>query len=102
MATIQATEVRAQPHERQVPPLGGFNLTALKLEVRRVLRNRRTVMFILVFPSLFFFMFGLSSKAQAQGGAQAVAYIMISMAVYGAMVGTSDGGAAVAIERSLG
>lgn len=89
-------------HERQVPPLGGFNLTALKLEVRRVLRNRRTVMFILVFPSVFFFMFGLSAKGRSQGEPGAIAYIMISMAVYGAMVGTTAGGAAVAVERSLG
>ena len=96
------TPVQAQPHTRQVPPLGGFNLTALGLEVRRVLRNRRTVMFILVFPSVFFFMFGLTAKKQPQGGPEAIAYIMISMAVYGAMVGTTSGGAAVAIERSLG
>jgi ABC-2 type transport system permease protein len=101
-ATVQTSQAPALPHERQVPPLGGFNLTALKLEVRRVLRNRRTVMFILVFPSVFFFMFGLSAKAQAKGGPGSVAYIMISMAVYGAMVGTTAGGAAVAVERSLG
>jgi ABC-2 type transport system permease protein len=101
-AVRQVAPVQAQTHERQVPPMGGFNLTALKLEVRRVLRNRRTVMFILVFPSVFFFMFGASAKAQARGGAAAVAYIMISMAVYGAMVGTTAGGAAVAVERSLG
>jgi ABC-2 type transport system permease protein len=85
-----------------VPPLGGFNLTALGLEVRRVLRNRRTVMFILVFPSLFFMMFGLTNRGRNVGGASAVAYIMISMGVYGAMVGTTAGGAAVAVERSLG
>src|SRR5262245_922551 len=103
MTTIaQSSGTTVETHERQVPPLGGFNLTALKLEVRRVLRNRRTVMFIVVFPSVFFFMFGLSSKAQSQGGPAAVAYIMISMAVYGAMVGTTAGGAAVAVERSLG
>ena len=102
MTTIAQSSATQETHERQVPPLGGFNLTALKLEVRRVLRNRRTVMFILVFPSVFFFMFGLSSKAQSQGGPAAVAYIMISMAVYGAMVGTTAGGAAVAVERSLG
>jgi ABC-2 type transport system permease protein len=100
--TVQESNATPHAHERQVPPLGGFNLTALKLEVRRVLRNRRTVMFILVFPSVFFFMFGLSAKAQSQGGPGAVAYIMISMAVYGAMVGTTAGGAAVAVERSLG
>ena len=102
MTTIAQSSATQETHERQVPPLGGFNLTALKLEVRRVLRNRRTVMFILVFPSVFFFMFGLSSKAQSKGGPAAVAYIMISMAVYGAMVGTTAGGAAVAVERSLG
>src|SRR6476661_9696732 len=100
--SVQASTATPRTHERQVPPLGGFNLTALKLEVRRVLRNRRTMMFILVFPSVFFFMFGLSSKAQSKGGPAAVAYIMISMAVYGAMVGTTSGGASVALERSLG
>ena len=96
------TTVQTESHARQVPPLGGFNLTALGLEVRRVLRNRRTVMFILVFPSVFFFMFGLTAKNSPQGGPEAIAYVMISMAVYGAMVGTTSGGAAVAIERSLG
>jgi ABC-2 type transport system permease protein len=101
-ATASGSAVLAEPQERQVPPLGGFNLTALKLEVRRVLRNRRTVMFILVFPSVFFFMFGASAKAQSRNGAGALAYVMISMAVYGAMVGTTAGGAAVAVERSLG
>ena len=102
-STVQASPAIADAHERQVPPLGSFNLTALKLEVRRVLRNRRTVMFILVFPSVFFFMFGATARAgQSKAGPGAVAYIMISMAVYGAMVGTTAGGAAVAVERSLG
>jgi len=101
-ATAEASTATVHQTERQVPPLGGFNLTALKLEVRRVLRNRRTVMFIVVFPSVFFFMFGLSAKGPAQGRPDVIAYIMISMAVYGAMVGTTAGGAAVAVERSLG
>jgi len=103
--TVAAQEapVHAQPHVRQIPPLGGFNLTALKLEVRRVLRNRRTVMFILVFPSVFFFLFSATARASEKAGAaETLAYIMISMAVYGAMVGTTAGGAAVAVERSLG
>ena len=87
--------------ERVRPPLGGFNFTALRLEVTRVLRNRRTLFFILVFPSMFFFIFGLSNKG-ARAGPTALAYIMISMAVYGAMVGNTSGGASVALERSLG
>ena len=63
MATVQESHVAPHAHERQVPPFGGFNLTALKLEVRRVLRNRRTVMFILVFPSVFFFMLPLQAAS---------------------------------------
>ena len=97
---ITATAEAAESEPQSVPALGGFNFTALALEIRRMLRNRRTVMFIVVFPSLFFFMFRASG-----GGANAAriqAYVLISMAVYGAMVGTTAGGAAVAVERSLG
>ncbi len=90
------------PHERQVPALGGFNFRALSLDLRRVLRNRRTLMFILVFPSLFFFIFRLPQRGQKEPPPQMMGYLLISMAVYGAMVGTTSGGAAVAVERSLG
>ncbi|MES1259048.1 MAG: ABC transporter permease, partial [Gemmatimonadota bacterium] len=92
----------APESERRVPPLGGFNLTALGLEIRRLFRNRRTLMFVIVFPSVFFVLFGMSSKGVKAAGPGALAYIMISMGVYGAMVGTTAGGAAVSVERSLG
>ncbi|MDQ2667501.1 MAG: ABC transporter permease [Gemmatimonadota bacterium] len=91
----------ARMTERGTARLGGFNITALRLEITRVLRNRRTLFFVLVFPSLFFFLFGLSSK-DAHAGGPLLGYIMISMAVYGAMVGNTSGGASVAVERSLG
>lgn len=88
--------------DRGTSEYGGFNFTALRLEVRRVLRNRRTLFFILVFPSIFFFIFGLSNKSARDAGGPVLGYIMISMAVYGAMVGNTSGGASVAVERSLG
>jgi ABC-2 type transport system permease protein len=88
--------------ERHTTALGGFNITALRLEIRRVLRNRRTLFFILVFPSVFFFLFGLSSKGVRAAGDTVLGYILISMAVYGAMVGNTSGGASVALERSVG
>lgn len=88
---------------RTRPPLGGFNRTAIALELRRVLRNRRTTMFIFVFPSLFFYLFGMAGGATRRpGSAMMLGYVMVSMAVYGAMVGATSGGAAVAVERSLG
>jgi ABC-2 type transport system permease protein len=82
---------------RRVPPLGGFNLTFLALEVRRMLRNRRTVIFTLVVPAVFYFMFG-SGQTQAD----AKAYVLVSLAVYGAMIATTSGGAMVSIERAQG
>ena len=39
---------------RRAPGLGGFNLMVLKLEIRRLLRNRRTVIFAVISPVIFF------------------------------------------------
>ena len=83
--------------ERRMPPLGGFNLTFLGLEVRRMLRNRRTVIFTLVMPAAFFFLFG---ARRADPATQA--YVLVSLAVYGSMIATTSGGAMVSIERAQG
>ena len=45
---------------RRAPGLGSFNLTALKLEIRRLTRNRRTVIISIVVPVVFFLLFGLN------------------------------------------
>ncbi len=42
---------------RREPPLGGFNLTLLVIETRRLLRNRRTVFLMLVVPVVLFLLF---------------------------------------------
>lgn len=86
---------------RRVPPMGGFNGSAIRLEIRRVLRNRRTLFFILIFPNIFFYLFGILGGGR-RGGPEVLQFVMINMAVYGAIVGTTSGGAAVALERSLG
>jgi ABC-2 type transport system permease protein len=89
---------------RRVPPLGGFNLTFLALEIRRLLRNRRTVIFTLVLPVVFFLIFGAnqSYSNEPAGSGNVEAFIMISMAVYGAMLGTTATGAMVSVERAQG
>jgi ABC-2 type transport system permease protein len=83
--------------QRRVPPLGGFNLTFLGLEIRRMLRNRRTVIFTLILPAVFFFAFGSGQTDPA-----ARAYVLVSLGVYGAMLATTSGGAMVSIERAQG
>jgi ABC-2 type transport system permease protein len=89
---------------RRVPPLGGFNLTALKLEVRRLLRNRRTLIITMIFPVFFFLVFGLNNKyaSNPSGHGNVSAFVMISLALYGAVFATTSGGAMVSIERAQG
>ena len=89
---------------RRVPPRGGFNLTLLRLEVRRLLRNRRTLMFTVVMPVVFFLIFGLNAQyaGERAGHGNVSAFILISMALYGAMLATTSGGAMVSIERAEG
>jgi ABC-2 type transport system permease protein len=89
---------------REAPGLGGFNITVLKLEIRRLLRNRRTIIFAMVIPAVFFLLFGLNSAYanQRAGHGNVSAFIMISMALYGAVLATTSGGAMVSIERAAG
>jgi ABC-2 type transport system permease protein len=89
---------------RRVPPLGGFNLTMLQIEFRRVLRNRRAVIFTFIMPVLLYLIIGTNSTytSDRAGSGNVSAYILISMAAYGAVLASTSGGAMVAVERALG
>jgi ABC-2 type transport system permease protein len=91
------------PATRRVPPLGGLNLTVLGIELKRMLRNRRTIIFTLIFPAALLLVFGGQEGWQDPAGSGNVAaYILISMALYGAALTAAAGGSMVALERSLG
>jgi ABC-2 type transport system permease protein len=94
------------PTTRRAPRFGGFNATVLAIELRRMLRNRRTIIFTLVFPAALFFAFGGQTgwNDPVTDGlpGNVAAYIMVSMALYGAALTAAAGGAMVALERSLG
>jgi ABC-2 type transport system permease protein len=91
------------PTTRRVPPLGGFNLTVLRIELTRMLRNRRTIVFTFVFPAALFLAIGSGSGTdQSVGHGNVAAYIMVSMALYGAALTAAAGGAMVATERAMG
>src|SRR5258708_17798451 len=89
---------------REAPRLGGFNVTVLRLEIRRLLRNRRTVIFALIFPVVFFLAFGLNSAYAnlRYGHGNVSAEVMISMALYRAILATTRGRAVVWLERAGG
>ena len=103
MSTTAATPTSIDPTSRRVPPLGGFSLTLLGLELKRMLRNRRTVVFTLVLPAALTLSFGGQSGWQDRAGSGNVAaYILISMAMYGAALTAAATGSMVAMERALG
>jgi len=90
--------------ERKPPPVGGFSPAIVRLEVRRLLRNRRTMILALALPVLFFVSFGLNNSYvhQRAGRGNVSAVEMISIALYGAVSATATGGAMVSIERASG
>jgi ABC-2 type transport system permease protein len=91
------------PTTRRVPPAGGFNATLLRLELTRMLRNRRTIVFTLIFPTAMFFVFGSGSNSTERvGDGNVSAYVMVSMAMYGGALIAASCGAMVAVERALG
>jgi ABC-2 type transport system permease protein len=89
---------------RRAPGLGGFNLTVLRLEIRRLLRNRRTVLFTMVLPVFFFLLFGLNSSYadDRYHRGNISAQVLIKLALYGAVLATTSGGTTVSIERAQG
>ncbi|MCW2781904.1 MAG: putative transport permease yvfS [Marmoricola sp.] len=98
------TTATIDPTTRRVPPLGGFNATMLGIELRRMLRNRRTMAFTLIMPVVLYLIIGTNSSyvTEKSGHGNVSAYILISMAAYGAVLAATSGGAMVATERALG
>jgi ABC-2 type transport system permease protein len=98
--TLSAADLQS----RRPPALGGLNPTAIRIEIRRLLRNRRTFFFTMVGPIIFFLAFGLNAAYanERDGYGNVSAFIMISMALYGAVLATTSGGAMVSIERAAG
>ncbi|GAA2483838.1 ABC transporter permease [Winogradskya humida] len=91
--------------ERSLPRWGGFSLGMIGLELRRMVRNRRTVVFTVVMPPVFYLLFGSSASYRSErldGGGNVAGYVLVSMAVYGAMLATTSGGAMVSVERAAG
>ncbi|UJP10405.1 ABC transporter permease [Microbacterium sp. KUDC0406] len=91
------------------PANGGFSWTFLSVELKRLFRNSTVIVFTLIFPIVMLVLIGIPNKDQAitdvpvaQGGLSAAVPIMISMAVYGAMMASTMTGVSVAAERTQG
>ncbi|MDJ0004971.1 ABC transporter permease [Rhodococcus fascians] len=99
------TTTSPRPTAARAVAYGGFSPTFLGLEIRRLFRNKRTLVFTLVMPPVFFVIFGTQSDYRTNypfAHGNVTGYIAISMAVYGAMLATTSGGAMVSVERAQG
>ncbi len=87
--------------------LGGPLVAYLRLEVVRVLRNRRYLLTTLAFPLAFYLMYTAVGLGGAKGarleGTAWTTYFMVSMAAFGAIGATlNSGGIRLAAERASG
>jgi ABC-2 type transport system permease protein len=101
---MTAQSALAAALQRQPPPAGGFSPAIVRLEIRRLLRNRRTMILALILPVLFFWSIGLNNSYvhETAGHGNVSAVEMISIALYGAVAATATCGAMVSIERAAG
>ncbi|QAY71459.1 ABC transporter permease [Xylanimonas protaetiae] len=110
VSTATATSTTAGTARPARPPRPSglaalVNTRYLRIELRRLARNRRAMIFSLLMPPVFFLIFGTSAgyRTEAVGPhANVTAYIAVSMALYGAMLAAVSGGASVSVERAQG
>ena len=83
-----------------------MNATYARFELLRLLRNKRSFIFSLIFPLALFLVIGGSQKnTTIESGPVTLkftTFYMVSMASYGAMIAATSGGARIAAERSVG
>jgi ABC-2 type transport system permease protein len=80
-----------------------MNRDYLIFDIRRTLRNRRVLIFSILMPLVLFVIFGVRLPPDAgEGGISAVAYVMVSMAMFGSMSAAMSSGGVIAAERDGG
>ena len=71
------------------------------LDLKRQLRDKVGMFFIVALPAFLFFVFGLGDD-EAYGSADVAMYVMVSMAAYGAVTATTTVAGMAATEQTMG
>ena len=79
-----------------------MNVTYLRMEIIRLLRNRRVLIFSILMPAILLGVIGGLYKKDSLDGANVAAYIMVSMGLFGSMSGAIGSGGTIALERGIG
>jgi len=96
--TTTATDATTPTGRRPARPLA---LAYAGLDLKRQLRDRMGMFFIVALPSFLFFVFGLGDD-EPYGSADVAMYVMVSMAAYGAVTATTTVAGAAATEQTMG
>jgi ABC-2 type transport system permease protein len=78
------------------------DLTYVRYEVLRTIRNRRFLIFSLVFPLILFFAIAGAHRHVIEDGISFPLYYMTGMAAWGSMTAVISSGARIAQERQVG
>ncbi len=76
-------------------------LSYARLDLKRQLRDRMGMFFIVALPAFLFFVFGMGDETPYGSGNVAM-YVMVSMAAYGAVTATTSIAGAAATEQTMG
>jgi len=79
-----------------------MNANYLRIEILRIFRNRRALVFSILMPALLLGIFGSLYKNESLNGAAASAYLMVSMGLFGSMTAAIGSGGTIAVERGIG
>ena len=97
-ATVETTGTRTAAH---APLRDPAMATYARLDLRRQLRDRIGMFFIVGLPTFMYLVFGLGSDEPVGSGNVAM-YVMISMAAYGAVTATTGVAGSAAMEQVMG
>jgi len=79
-----------------------MNLAYLRIEMVRLVRNRRVLIFSVLLPAMLLLIFGGINKGAELNGVGVAPYLMVSMGVFGSMSAAIGSGGSIAVERGLG
>lgn len=83
--------------------VGNTSTVYLRNDIRRVFRNRRAMIFTIAMPALLYLVFGATQNSTESVGSGNVAfYVLVGMALYGAVLAAASNAAAVSIEQQAG
>ncbi|EGD53471.1 ABC transporter permease [Gordonia neofelifaecis] len=82
---------------------GRVSTVYLRNDIRRVLRNRRAMIFTVAMPALLYLVFGATQKnSETVGSGNVAFYVLVGMALYGAVIAAASNAASVSIEQQAG